>query len=155
MRPVEISYLCRFDYGTSVFRHLGPFVAVTVVALSCAPGADTPAALRTGRGVYGDSCSSCHGDAGQGGVGPSLQNVLSTWPSCDDQKEWIALGSEGWKQAHGPTYGANDAEITKLMPGHANSLSDEEIAAVAAFERVEYGGGDPAVELTACGLTED
>jgi mono/diheme cytochrome c family protein len=140
---------------TGVFRQFGPFaIVVTIVALSCAPDTGTPAALRTGRGVYGDRCSSCHGDAGQGGVGPSLYNVLSTWPSCDDHKEWIALGSEGWKQAHGPTYGANDIEITKPMPSHSDKLSDDEIAAVAAFERVEYGGGEAGAELIACGLSE-
>jgi mono/diheme cytochrome c family protein len=104
--------------------------------------------------VYGDRCSSCHGDTGQGGTGPSLKNVRRTWPSCDDQKEWIALGSEGWKDAHGPTYGANDSQITQIMPGHDDTLSDEEIAAVAAFERVEYGGGDADSELAACGLGE-
>lgn len=140
---------------SGVLRHLGPFaVFVTLVALSCAPGEAAPEALRNGRGVYGDRCSSCHGDAGQGGVGPSLENVLNTWPSCVDQMEWIALGSEGWKKAHGPTYGANHTEITKPMPGHADTLSDEEIAAVAAFERVEYGGGDADTELAACGLSE-
>ncbi len=141
---------------TGVLRHLGPFaVVVTAVALACAPGESAPEALRAGRSVYGDRCSSCHGDAGQGGVGPSLKDVLSTWPSCADHKEWIALGSEGWKEAHGPTYGANDTEITKPMPGHASTLSDEEIASVAAFERVEYGSGDADSELAACGLSHD
>lgn len=140
----------------NVLRHLGPFaVVVTFVALSCAPGDAAPEALRTGRGVYGDRCSSCHGDAGQGGVGPSLRNVLSTWPSCDDHKEWIALGTEGWKEVHGPTYGANDTEITQKMPGHADTLSADQIAAVAAYERVEYGGGDGDAELAACGVGDD
>lgn len=141
---------------TGVLRHLGTFaVFVTLVGVACVPGADDPGAVRSGRGVYGDRCSSCHGDAGQGGVGPSLANVLTTWPSCDDQMEWIALGSEGWKKTHGPTYGADDTEITKPMPGHADTLSAEEIAAVAAFERIEYGGGDAEAELAACGISED
>ncbi len=140
---------------TDVLRHLGPFaLVVTLFAVACAPGGDTPAALRKGRDVYGDRCSSCHGSTGEGGVGPSLKNVRSTWPSCADHQEWVALGSEGWKLAHGPTYGANNAQVTKVMPGHADTLSEEEIAAVAAFERVQYGGGDATSELAACGLAE-
>lgn len=157
--PADCARL-RIEYGgsttvTDVLRQFGPFaVFVTLVALSCAPGEAPPEALRNGRGVYGDRCSSCHGNSGQGGVGPSLANVLSTWPSCDDQMEWIALGSEGWKKAHGPTYGANNTEITGPMPAHADTLSEKEIAAVAAYERVEYGGGDVETELAACGLSE-
>ncbi|MCE9622196.1 MAG: cytochrome c [Actinomycetia bacterium] len=139
-----------------MLRRLGPFAAfITLVALACAPGGGTPEALRTGRSVYGDNCSSCHGNAGQGGVGPSLKNVLSTWPLCADQKEWITLGSEGWKEVHGPTYGANNAEIKTKMPAHADKLSPDEIAAVAAFERVQYGGGDAETELAACGVADD
>ncbi len=142
-----------------MLRRLAPFaillaVTASIAAVGCAPGADTPKALRTGRGVYGDRCSSCHGDAGQGGVGPALDHVRDTWPSCDEHQEWIALGSEGWKRAYGDTYGANDAPITKEMPGHADTLTAEEIAAVAAFQRVEYGGGDSEQELAACGLAE-
>jgi len=82
-----------------------------------------------------------------------LSQVRDTWPSCDDHQEWIALGSEGWKAEHGPAYGADNTLITKVMPGQATSLTPEEIAEVAAFERVEYGGGDPTIELAACGLS--
>lgn len=143
-------------YRVGVLHRFAPFaVFVTIVALACAPGEQTPEALRTGRGVYGDNCSTCHGNAGQGGVGPSLSNVLNTWPACDDQKEWIAIGSEGWKETYGPTYGANNTEIKTTMPAHADKLSPEEIAAVAAFERVQYGGGDAEEELAACGVSSD
>lgn len=141
---------------TGVLRRFGPFaVFVTLLAIACAPQEGTPEALRTGRGVYGDNCSACHGNAGQGGVGPSLSNVLNTWPSCDDQKEWISIGSEGWKETYGPTYGANNAEIKTKMPAHGDKLSPDEIAAVAAFERVQYGGGDVETELAACGISND
>ena len=126
-----------------------------IVGIGCGPGTATPEALRAGRGVYGDSCSTCHGKRGQGGVGPSLSEVRDTWPSCDDHQDWIALGSEGWKTEHGPTYGADNTPITKVMPGQAETLTPDEIAAVAAFERVEYGGGDPALELAACGLPDE
>ena len=136
-----------------VIRQTGAtIVAMIVIGVGCGPGSTTAPELRTGRGVYGDNCSTCHGNRGQGGVGPALSDVRETWPSCEDHQEWIALGSGGWKAEHGPTYGASDIPITKVMPPHAERLTPDEIAAVAAFERVEYGGGDPAGELAACGL---
>jgi mono/diheme cytochrome c family protein len=139
-----------------VIRQVSAVVATMLfVGVSCGPGSATPESLRAGRSVYGDHCSTCHGKRGQGGVGPALSNVLETWPGCDDHRAWIALGSEGWKADHGPTYGADDIPITKVMPGHALTLTPAEIAAVAAFERVEYGGGDPTTEMTACGLTDE
>lgn len=127
----------------------------TVLGIGCGPGGPSNESLRVGRSVYADSCSSCHGNRGQGGVGPALSGVLDTWPSCSDHQDWIALGSERWKTERGPTYGADDATITNVMPAHDDSLTDTEIAAVAAFERVEYGEGDPATELAACGLSND
>lgn len=139
-----------------MIRHVGAIVAtMIVVGVSCGPGSAAPAALRLGRSVYGDRCSACHGNRGQGGVGPSLSEVRTTWPICAEHQEWIALGSEGWKTEHGAVYGASDTPITKVMPGHAQTLSADEIAAVAAFERVEYGGGDATLELTACGLSDE
>jgi hypothetical protein len=84
-----------------------------------------------------------------------LSEVLEVWPSCADHQTWIALGSERWQLEQGPTYGALDSPITNVMPSHAERLTEEEIASVAAFERVEYGGGDAVAELRACGLPED
>ena len=129
-------------------------VAMIIIGVGCGAGSTTPE-LRTGRGVYADNCSSCHGSRGQGGVAPALSEVRETWPSCDDHQDWIALGTERWKAERGPDYGAHDTPVTRVMPAHADRLTAEEIAAVAAFERVEYGGGDPATELAACGLTDE
>lgn len=127
-------------------------VVMVATGVGCGTASVTSDSLRTGRGVYADRCSSCHGSRGQGGVGPSLADVLETWPDCADQQDWIALGSERWKNERGPTYGANDTPVTEVMPEHATSLTATEIAAVAAFERVQYGGGDEATESAACGL---
>jgi mono/diheme cytochrome c family protein len=126
-----------------------------IIGVGCGPATVTSESLRVGRGVYGDRCSACHGKRGQGGVGPSLANVIETWPDCADHQEWIALGSERWKTEHGPTYGANNAPVEKVMPEHAKTLKPDEIAAVAAFERIEYGGGDQAIELAACGVPDE
>jgi mono/diheme cytochrome c family protein len=133
---------------------VGAMVVIGMIGFSCAPES-SHAELRTGRGVYADNCSTCHGNRGQGGVGPALADVRKVWPSCADQQDWIALGTERWQAERGPVYGADDTPITKVMPSHADRLTPEEIAAVAAFQRVEYGGGDPASELAACGLTSD
>ena len=139
-----------------MIRNIGAVVAaMIVIAIGCGPGSAPSESLRAGRGVYGDRCSACHGNRGQGGVGPPLADVRDTWPECADQQEWIALGSEGWKAEHGPTYGANDTPVDKVMPEHATTLTAAEIAAVAAFERVEYGGGDATTELAACGISDE
>lgn len=126
---------------------------LSLVAVACG-GPSLSDALREGRDVYGDSCSSCHGDSGQGGVGPTLEAVMQTWPSCSDHQDWIALGSERWKAERGPTYGAADAPITAVMPSHDDRLTPRQIAAVAAFERVQYGDGDADAVLLDCGLGE-
>lgn len=125
-------------------------VALSTLGFACATGGSGEPVLRTGRGVYADNCSACHGNRGQGGVGPALSEVRDVWPSCTDHMEWIRLGSQRWQDEHGPTYGALDRPIDQVMPGYEGELTADEIAAVAAFERVEYGGGDPDAELAAC-----
>ncbi len=138
-----------------MIRRIAAVVAVIVVlGVSCGPGPVTSESLRTGRSVYGDRCSACHGDRGQGGVGPALSEVLGTFPDCAEHQEWISLGSERWKAERGLTYGAHDAPVERVMPEHATTLTPDQIAAVAAFERVEYGGGDAGVELEGCGIAD-
>jgi mono/diheme cytochrome c family protein len=128
-------------------------IATLLILAVAACGDSTPAtALDRGRRVYADKCSACHGSAGDGGVGPALEGVLVTWPGCSDHIRWVELGSEGWAETVGETYGATAKPIQGGMPGHATSLSAAEIAAVAAFERVTYGGADEAATLAECGL---
>lgn len=127
--------------------------ALSALGFACGPGGPDHEALRTGRGVYADTCSACHGNRGQGGVGPSLSAVRTVWPSCADHMEWIKLGSQRWQDERGPTYGALERQIDQVMPGFEDNLTDAQIAAVAAFERVEYGGGDPEAEIAACGAS--
>lgn len=115
-------------------------ISTLLLALTSCGGADTSSPLSEGRTVYGNVCSACHGDAGQGGVGPELSGVVATFPSCADQIEWISLGSENWKRDHGDTYGALDSPVAGGMPGQAGSLTPDEIAMVAAWERSTYGG---------------
>jgi mono/diheme cytochrome c family protein len=127
-------------------------VPLSLLAGACGGGSSVPDELSGGRKIYGSNCATCHGGSGQGGAGPALGDVMDTWPSCTEQQEWIALGSERWKTVHGPTYGADDTPITAVMPGHEDRLSEQEIAEVAAYQRVEFGGGDLAAVLADCGL---
>lgn len=121
-------------------------------------GAEAAAFLAIGQEVYGAGaqCGSCHGSNGQGGTGPAMSGgaVLETWPSCEDHVAWIALGSNGWSVDFGSTYGAQSVPVQGGMPGFSGDLTDEEIRAVAAFERIRFGGAAAEETLIACGLVE-
>jgi hypothetical protein len=64
----------------------------------------------------------------------------------------VALGSDRWKDVHGDTRGATETPVEGGMPSHESILSADEIALVAAFERVTYGGEVEDVALDACGV---
>lgn len=103
-----------------------------------------------GTGVSGVNCASCHGANGEGGVGPALGGVLTTFGACTDHIEWVRLGSGGYPDGYGDT----NKPTAGGMPAFGGSLSDEQIAAVAAFERVRFGGQAPEEALVDCGLVE-
>ena len=126
-----------------------PLVVIAVIAAGCTPS-DQPEALRQGRSTYGEVCSVCHGARGEGASGPALEKVIDTWPRCSDQVEWIALGSEGWRNQYGETYGTPGKQISGGMPAHSDQLTLEQTRRVAAFERVEYGGLEPDAALAQC-----
>lgn len=78
--------------------------------------------LVLGERIYNTNCASCHGSTGEGKVGPALGNgaVVENYPFLSRQ---IAVITEG--------QGA--------MPSFANTLSTEEIEAVAIYEREKLG----------------
>ena len=94
------------------------------------------------------TCQSCHGADGGGGTGPAFAGgaVVETFPSCADHVLWVSLGTAGWRAEVGDTYGSQGKPVGGggNMQGYAPDLSPEEIAAVVLFERVTYGGLDPA-----------
>lgn len=103
-----------------------------------------------GTGVSGVNCASCHGANGEGGVGPALGGVLTTFGACSDHIEWVTLGSAGFPDGYGDT----NKPTAGGMPAFGGSLSDEQIAAVSAFERVRFGGQPQEEALADCGLVE-
>ena len=105
-----------------------------------------------GSGIAGITCAGCHGVGGQGVASfPALTGVLTTFGACTDHIEWVTLGSAGFA---GETYGDTGKMVAGGMPSFASSLTAEQIAAVAVFERVRFGGGDPDSALAGCGLAE-
>ena len=128
--------------------------AVLLLGLgACAPPAEAlDPELDAGRETYGRLCHSCHGASGEGGVGPSLNGVLVTFPDCDTHRDWISLGSERWTSEVGPTYGAAGKPLTGVMPSFEGTLSEEQIQQVAAFERFRYAGATSGDALSSCGL---
>jgi hypothetical protein len=100
------------------------------------------------------ACDGCHGANGEGGVGPGFGGVVTTFGSCADHIEWVTLGSAGFQAEGRGTYGDTNQPVDGGMPTFGDSLSAEQIASVAAFERVRFGGADPAETLTDCGLAE-
>jgi mono/diheme cytochrome c family protein len=97
------------------------------------------AAAPDGAALYKANCSSCHGGAGEGGVGPALENgdAKITFPDEADHLSWVKTGSGPFA---GKVYGDPDREggprmAKGIMPAFAGTLSDAEIQAVVAYER--------------------
>ena len=115
--------------------------------------------IALGQQVYSGAaaCAGCHGANGGGGVGPAFigGELYTTFPTCSDHAKWIELGSAGWQNEVGPTYGAEDKVSIGGMPAFQGKLSEDEIYAVVVFERVVFGGGQTEEVLSDCGLLEE
>ncbi|HEX2039656.1 MAG TPA: cytochrome c [Acidimicrobiales bacterium] len=88
-------------------------------------------------------CSACHGDNGEGAVGPALADdaVELTFPDAAAHIEWVKTGSIGTPAAPQP-YGdpgrpGGQRMSRGGMPGFAGQLSEAEIEAVVRYEREE------------------
>ncbi len=114
--------------------------------------------IALGQEIYSGSaaCAGCHGSSGGGGVGPAFigGELYSTFPTCREHVKWIQLGSSGWQSEVGSEYGSSNKISIGGMPAFQGKLSDEEIRAVVAFERVVFGGEATEVVLEDCGLLD-
>jgi mono/diheme cytochrome c family protein len=132
---------------------------VTGEAVGCdgaAYGGGEVNSFAAGEEIYQASCAVCHAADGTGGAGPAMSGgaVLAVFPedACMSHIEWVTLGSADWPDA---TYGANGKAVAGGMPGFAASLTPEELAQVALYERVAFGGEDLATAEAECGLVGD
>ena len=111
--------------------------------------------VAAGSEIYAAQCAGCHGPNGAGvGNFPALTGVMTTFGACADHLEWVALGSAGFQAEGRNSYGDTGKSIGGGMPGFGSSLSEEQLAAVVAFERVRFGGADEAEVGIDCGITE-
>jgi len=111
--------------------------------------------LASGAAVY-NVCSSCHGGAGEGGVGYAFTNgeVIKTFPHIEDQLRFVYFGSQAYQDAGIDIYGNPDREggphRTKamgVMPAQMGALTDVEILDVVCHERYTLGGYEEGEEF--------
>jgi mono/diheme cytochrome c family protein len=129
-------------WAMPVLAFLPLWAYVYQATLEPAPSGElTP--LEAGGEVYTSSaCAGCHGSGGAGTASvPSFDDVLDVWPDFRDQMMWVRIGNSGWYDTTGSqVYGATDKPSNGgNMPAHP-LLSDQELAEVVLYERVQFGG---------------
>jgi mono/diheme cytochrome c family protein len=101
----------------------GLVLATTLGLAACSSGSDSSATptdpvLARGQDVYKKNCATCHGSKGGGGAGVKLAGVVaSRYPNIEDHENVIRNG------------------IQPGMPAWGQKLSDDDIQAVARWER--------------------
>ena len=106
-----------------------------------------------GTEVYG-GCASCHGGAGEGGVGRKLSDgeVMKTFPHIEDMLNLIYTGSKAYEDDGVGPYGDasrghlkyNNAYMPAQGESYGGALTYAEILAVTCHERYDLGGADEA-----------
>jgi mono/diheme cytochrome c family protein len=146
------------DCGTAGQLDIDPATGLAVNCDGSEYGSSVVDFFSQGAAIYAQ-CSACHGNGGEGGVGPAFAGgaVLATFPAgqCSDHVEWVGLGTSGWPDA---TYGATNKPVggVGVMPAFGNALTPEELRAVVLYERVQFGGEPVEEAQIDCGLvTED
>ena len=89
---------------------------------------------------HSKGCSGCHGNAGEGGVGPKLAGgeAKLTFPDIQDQISWVTTGSSpftGKKYGDPNRAGGQHGPASGGMPAFGGTLSAAEIQAVVSYER--------------------
>jgi mono/diheme cytochrome c family protein len=145
------------DCGTSAQLHIDPVSGEAVNCDGTAYGTDVVDHFGDGAAVYA-RCQACHSADGSGNPGTPFTDgaILATFPagSCAEHIEWISLGTAGWPDA---TYGATGKPVggLGLMPAFGPMLSPQQIADVALYERVRFGGQDLAEAELDCAVPEE
>lgn len=91
--------------------------------------ADPKGQAANGKTLYSTTCQMCHGDKGQGMVGPKLAGVVSKWKFADFKK---AL--QKGVSPSGKTYTPTMPRYEKMpFSGTGKPPTDQQIADVLAF----------------------
>lgn len=98
----------------------------------------SPDVISAGADVYELSCAMCHYDGSGSPAAPPLKGSPVVAESAEAVILTILKGRQGQAIVDGKPFNG-------LMPAQA-TLSDEEIAAVVAFVRKQFGGVDSAVK---------
>jgi cytochrome c551 len=107
---------------------IGGTVALALLLGACGgdddEGASGDGSVPAGSGseIYSQNCASCHGQEGEGGIGPQLGDgaVADAYPDIEDQIAVITNGRGN-------------------MPSFDGQLTADQIRSVATFEREELG----------------
>ena len=81
---------------------------------------DDNAATADGEALYASRCANCHGDNGQGAIGPRLEDLSDRYP---DRAQLLAIVANG----------------RGIMPGFVTNLSADEIDAVIDHVLERFG----------------
>ena len=103
--------------------------------------AETDAALAPGRAHYLDLCAGCHGAQGQGVPHVAVALARNSTVQDADPHNLIVTILDGL-----PEHAYGGVERMQAMPGSARDLSDADIAALANWLRVRWGGQKPTVD---------
>jgi mono/diheme cytochrome c family protein len=104
-------------------------------ATTSAPQAESSLLLTLGKTVYDTHCTTCHGSAGRGE--PLAQNQSIEMPSAVNAIRMVLNGGYPPGTAGNPRpYG---------MPPFAQTLTDDEVAAVVSYIRTAWGNRGAAV----------
>lgn len=106
--------------------------------------ADDAAGLAAGRGLYLDSCAGCHGFDGQGKPHVAVpMNGNSTLRQADPRNLVVSMLDGIAAQPFSGT------ERMQAMPGFAGTYDDEQLALLANYLRVTWGGQHAGVTADA------
>jgi mono/diheme cytochrome c family protein len=112
----------------------------------------TDPVLLEGQGIYAQSCASCHGNDGGGGIGRPLSGgeVILTFPDPAEHLAWVVNGSPAAGTPYGNPERPGGQHLSSEtsggpMPPFGDSLTEEEILAVVRYEREILGGETESV----------
>ena len=133
--PIEASRLASL---TSMFEWPGHVVDRQAVAKANPLGEDDQKLFASGRQLYLNTCSGCHGTDGRGMARFAPPLMGSDWVLGDGKRLALILlhGMEGPVDVAGKAY--NTPDILPVMPAHS-TLDDASITAILTYIRNEWG----------------